>query len=59
MGSMQMVAEGVDNAKLLHELAAELGVEMPIAEVVYRMCYEGLTAEDAVMMLMERAAKPE
>lgn len=59
MGSMQMVAEGVDNAKLLRELAAEHGVEMPIAEVVYRMCYEKLTAEDAVGMLMERAAKPE
>lgn len=59
MGSMQMVAEGVDNAKLLHDLAAEYGIEMPIADVVYRMCYEKLTAEDAVMFLMERAAKPE
>lgn len=57
--TMQMVAEGVDNAKLLRDLALEHGVEMPIAEVVYRMCYEHLTAEDAVMMLMERAAKPE
>ncbi len=59
MASMQMVAEGVDNAKLLRDLALEYDVEMPIAEVVYRMCYENLTAEDAVMMLMERAAKPE
>lgn len=59
MSSMQMVAEGVDNAKLLRDLALEYDVEMPIAEVVYRMCYENLTAEDAVMMLMERAAKPE
>ena len=59
LGSMQMVAEGVDNAKLLHELAAEHGVEMPIAEVVYRLCYENLRAEDAVMLLMGREAKPE
>jgi glycerol-3-phosphate dehydrogenase (NAD(P)+) len=59
MGSMQMVAEGVDNAKLLRELAAEYHVEMPISEVVYRMCYENLTAEDAVTMLMGRTAKPE
>ncbi len=59
MGSMQMVAEGVDNAKLLRDLAAEYHIEMPISEVVYRMCYENLTAEDAVMMLMGRAAKPE
>lgn len=59
MGSMQMVAEGVDNAQLLHDLAAQYGVEMPIADVVYRMCYEKLSVSDAVMMLMERAAKPE
>ncbi len=59
LGSMQMVAEGVDNAKLLHDLAVQYDVEMPIAEVVYQICYEGLAAADAVMMLMERAAKPE
>lgn len=57
--SMKMVAEGVDNAKLLHDLAQQYGVEMPIADVVYRMCHEGLSAEDAVMLLMERQAKPE
>lgn len=59
LSSMQMVAEGVDNAQLLHELAEQYGVEMPIADVVYRMCYCKLAAEDAVMMLMERTAKPE
>ncbi len=59
LDSMKMVAEGVDNAKLLHDLAAEQGVEMPIADVVYRMCYEGLAAEEAVAFLMERQAKPE
>lgn len=59
LSSMQMVAEGVDNAQLLHELAEQYDVEMPIADVVYRMCYCKLAAEDAVMMLMERTAKPE
>ncbi len=59
LGSMKMVAEGVDNAQLLHDLAEQYGVEMPIAEVVYRICYCGLPAQDAVMLLMERAAKPE
>lgn len=59
LASMRMVAEGVDNAKLLHDLATRHGVEMPIADVVYRMCHEGLSAEDAVMFLMEREAKPE
>ncbi len=59
LGSMQMVAEGVDNAKLLHDLAEQYEVEMPIADVVYKICYEGLPAKDAVMLLMERSAKPE
>lgn len=57
--SMQMVAEGVDNAALLHDLAEQYEVEMPIADVVYRICHGHLAAEDAVMMLMERTAKPE
>ena len=58
LSGMQMVAEGVDNAKLLHDLAEQYQVEMPIADVVYRMCYCNLSAEDAVMLLMERTAKP-
>lgn len=58
-GSMQMVAEGVDNARLLHELAVQYGVEMPISNLVYRICYESLATDDAVMILMERAVKPE
>ncbi len=59
LASMQMVAEGVDNSKMLHELALEYGVEMPISNVVYKMCYEGLPAKEAVKALMERAVKPE
>ena len=59
LASMKMVAEGVDNARLLHDLAREHNVEMPIAEVVYRICHQGLPAKDAVLLLMERTAKPE
>ena len=59
LASMKMVAEGVDNASLLHDLAQEYGVEMPIADVVFRICHQGLPAKDAVALLMDRAAKPE
>lgn len=59
LASMKMVAEGVDNASLLHDLAQQYAVEMPIADVVYRICYQGLAAKDAVALLMDRAAKPE
>ncbi len=59
LNSMQMVAEGVDNAKMLHDLAIQYETEMPIAEVVYRMCYHNLSADDAIMLLTGRSAKPE
>ncbi len=57
--SMKMVAEGVWNAKTVYELAQKYSVSMPITEVVYRMCYEGLSAADSVMLLMERDSRSE
>lgn len=54
LGSMQMVAEGVWNAKVIHEIAKKLGVEMPICELVYALCYKGFNAKDAVRTMMER-----
>jgi len=59
LGSMQMVAEGVWNAKVVHEIAANLGVEMPICELVYRLCYDGFDAREAVGAMMGRALKSE
>ena len=59
LGSMQMVAEGVWNSKVVHEIAKRLGVEMPICELVYRLCYEGFDAKNAVKMMMERELKSE
>ena len=54
LGSMQMVAEGVWNSKVVHEIAKKLGVEMPICELVYALCYKGFNAKDAVRTMMER-----
>ena len=59
LGSMQMVAEGVWNSKVVHEIAKKLGVEMPICEMVYAICYKGLPAADAAKMVMERRLKAE
>lgn len=59
LGGMQQVAEGVRTARAAHALAARTGVEMPIAEAVYRLLFEGLSARDAVENLMLRAPKPE
>ena len=51
---MQMVAEGVWNSKVVHEIAKKLGVDMPICEMVYALCYKGLSAKDAAKKVMER-----
>lgn len=59
LGSMQMVAEGVWNSKVVHEIAARLKVDMPICEVVYAACYKGFDARGAVKLMMERELKSE
>ncbi len=59
LGSMQMVAEGVWNSKVVHGIARELGVEMPICDLVYALCYEGFDARLAVERMMGRELKSE
>ena len=54
LSSMQMVAEGVWNSKVVHDLAAKLGVEMPICNLVYALCYENFDVADAVGAMMGR-----
>ena len=59
LNSMEMVAEGVWNAHVVRDRARELGVEMPITEIVYRVCHEGLGVADAITALMNRPLKDE
>ncbi len=59
LGSMSMVAEGVWNAKVIHSISQQRGVEMPITDIVYALCYEGYSARLAVETLMTRDMKAE
>ena len=59
LSSMQMVAEGVWNSKVVHEIALDLGVEMPICDLVYALCYENFDAHKAVEAIMSRELKSE
>jgi len=59
LGEMREVAEGVNTARSARELAAGLGVEMPITEGVYQMLYEGKTPRRLEIELMERPLKNE
>ncbi len=54
LAEMAEVAEGVKTAKVVIELAEEYGVEMPIANSVYRVLYEGDTVYDAFKGLLNR-----
>jgi Glycerol-3-phosphate dehydrogenase len=56
---MKMVAEGVKTTEAVLELAARHGIEMPIAEQVGAVLYEGRTPAEIVPALMLREAKPE
>lgn len=58
-GSTRMVAEGIRTTKSAVQLAQRLGVEMPIAEKMYSVLYEGLRPQEALADLMERKLKEE
>ena len=59
LGSMQMVAEGVWNSKVVHELAREFKIEMPISEAVYQACYHDYDVRNALAEMMTRDLKSE
>lgn len=59
VAEMNMVAEGVKSTRSVLELAARVGVDMPIAGFVGAVLYEGARAADLVPSLMLREAKPE
>jgi len=53
------VAEGVNAARAVRGLAAGIGVEMPIAEQVCCVLYEGIAPRAAVQALLQREQKAE
>lgn len=57
--SMTGIAEGINTTVAALRLAGELKVEMPIAEQVYRVLFEGLDVRQAVTELMVRELKHE
>ena len=59
VAAMNMVAEGVKSSKAVLDLSLRVGVEMPIAEQVVAVLYEGKQASEIVPALMQREAKPE
>ena len=51
--------EGIPTARLIHQLANRLNIDMPISTQVFRILYEGLPPTEAVKNLLIRDPKPE
>jgi glycerol-3-phosphate dehydrogenase (NAD(P)+) len=47
LGEMDMVAEGVRTASIVHEIATQAGIAMPICETVHRVLTGQMSASDA------------
>jgi glycerol-3-phosphate dehydrogenase (NAD(P)+) len=56
---MDMVAEGVYATAIVHEIASERGIEMPITEAVYRLLQGEADPLSLVEQIMTRAPKRE
>lgn len=59
LGSMRMVAEGVETTAAARALAGRLQLEMPITEQMYAVLYQDRSPREAIRELMERRLKAE
>jgi len=59
LSQMDSVAEGVPTTRAVHQLAGQLGVEMPITKAVYQVLFESKDVLHALTDLMTRDPKPE
>jgi glycerol-3-phosphate dehydrogenase (NAD(P)+) len=59
LASTRSVAEGVHTSKSVYNLSRQLGVEMPISHQTYRILYEDLPPQQALVQLMTRNLKAE
>ncbi len=59
LAGMKMVAEGVHTAKSAHQLSLKTGIEMPIANAVYRILFEESDPLEEVDRLMNRDPREE
>ncbi len=53
------VAEGVPTTQSAHELAMEIGTDLPITRAIYQILYEGAGLRETLNFLMSRPSKSE
>jgi glycerol-3-phosphate dehydrogenase (NAD(P)+) len=59
MESMHQVAEGINTTLVAHNLAQQLGLEMPITEKIYQVLYENADPSQAAVEIIGGNAKHE
>ena len=59
LAASPMVSEGVGTSEAAVELARRHGVELPIADQVHAILFEGKSARAALRELLTRDLKPE
>lgn len=53
------VVEGYRNAQIVHQIAAQTGIDMPLTEAIYRVLYEHQNIRETILGLMTREPKSE
>ena len=56
---MKMVAKGVDNVRIVHEISTKNKIEMPITNSVYNIIYNNVEPTDELKNLFARSLKKE
>tara|TARA_A100001011_G_scaffold397262_1_gene497715 strand:- start:12918 stop:13916 length:999 start_codon:yes stop_codon:yes gene_type:complete len=59
ISDMNMIAEGIDTAKSVHQLQLKHNVEMPIHEAIYQVLFDNKNPKSAVTELMNRTLSVE
>ena len=59
LAEMRQVAEGVKTTRSVHDLAARIGVEMPISQAIYRVLYEDRPVRQIMSDLLGRPPRHE
>ncbi len=59
LGRIGMVVEGVYSCRIVHKIAMEKGIDMPITRGCYQILYENRDPREVVLYLMQRQKKQE
>ena len=54
LASMEMVAEGAETTRSIHDVAQKNNIDMPLCEQIYQVLFEDVSPRKAILELMGR-----